>query len=157
MARDDRWGTGAPGRFDFWVRWLVVTGAALTLLGIALVLLNATAAFGWLHDGVNAAFWDGGRVTPETARYQHWVFAVVGATLAGWGVFVVYVARGPFRRREPWAWTCTTLAVSLWFVLDTAASAAAGVWVNVAVNVVVAVAAGIPLVATWGTFATSEA
>ena len=70
--------------------------------------------------------------------FQRFVYGVLGMTVAGWGVFFIYVARYPFRRRERWAWTCIFAGITLWFIPDTAISAYFGVYVNVALNVTIA-------------------
>ena len=60
--------------------------------------------------------------------------------------------RYPFRRRERWAWTCIFAGITLWFIPDTAISAYYGVYVNVTLNITIALLVYVPLIATRGLF-----
>ena len=70
----------------------------------------------------------------------------------GWGVFVVFLARHPLRKRERWAWFCLFIGITLWFLVDTAISSYFGVFFNVLVNSALAVLVYIPLIATRSAF-----
>jgi len=83
------------------------------------------------------------------AAFQRWIYGVLGATVAGWGVFVYFLARFPFARRERWAWHCALVGILLWFTLDTGISLAAGVFFNVGLNSLIFLLAIIPLAFTW--------
>lgn len=89
--------------------------------------------------------------------FQRFIYGVLGMTVAGWGVFFSYVARYPFRRRERWAWTCIFAGITLWFIPDTAISAYFGVYVNVALNMTIALLVYVPLIATRRLFTNSVA
>jgi hypothetical protein len=62
------------------------------------------------------------------------------------------VTRNAFARRERWARNAIVASLVVWFPLDTIASAAAGVWVNVWFNVAALMALTPPLVATRAAF-----
>lgn len=143
-------------RSRFWDWWLIAVTTVLAALGVGLALANGTGLFGWLHHGINGAFWRGGPPGQVVRDYQRWVFAVVGATLAGWGVMMTAVARLAFWQRQRWAWLAIAASAATWFALDTAASVAAQVWVNVGINVACAVALAVPLAATRSSFRSRE-
>ncbi len=65
--------------------------------------------------------------------------------MAGWGVFVTFIAHVPFKRKEKWAWTCLLTGVLVWFCLDTAISLQFRVYFNVVFNTAFLVAALVPL------------
>jgi len=129
----------------FWSRWLAAAGGAMAALGAAMAALYGGRAFDQARDGVNAAFWPGGATAPELARYQHWVHAVLGGTLLGWGVMFAWVAAVPFRRGEPGAWWSIAVATTAWYVVDTAASLHFGVIFNAALNTVLYAAFVVPI------------
>jgi hypothetical protein len=129
--------------FDRWRRWLLAVGALLCAFGTAMALLSATPLFALAP--IDSVFWGAAGPADGTRDFQAWIYAAWGATLAGWGLTIAGIAAYPLARREGWAWRLPAVATVLWFVLDTAVSAAHGVWFNVAVNVVVLVAAGVPL------------
>ena len=140
-------------RFRFWCGWLGVAAYATIAFGLGLALgsTSAPVAALLLHP-TNAIFWGAAAPDPVTVAYQGFVHGVLGATVAGWGVLMLAVARAAFRRRERWAWRAMAGALLAWFVPDTAISIAYAVWPNVALNVAVAALLGLPLVATRRAF-----
>jgi hypothetical protein len=133
--------------FAFWQRWLVAVGVAVTAFGLGLALLNQTPIFEVLfNDRVNSAFFGNGPLPSDANAFQRWIYGVLGATVAGWGVTMTFIAAGPFLRRERWSWTCLASSVVLWFSFDTAISLAFRVGVNVVFNIVLLIAVGFPLV-----------
>lgn len=134
--------------FTLWIRWLVVVGWILVAFGIALAALNQTRLFDVaFHQRIDPAFWSQASVPSDARRFQEWIYGVLGATVAGWGVFVVFLARNPIKNRERWAWTCLFVGFTLWFLVDTTISAYFGVFFNVAFNVALALLMYVPLVA----------
>ena len=76
--------------------------------------------------------------------------------MAGWGVCIAFIAAMPFKRKEKWAWNCLAIAVSLWFVIDTFLSWRFGALFNVIFNVVIFLAAMVPLLFTRKYFLTPD-
>lgn len=142
----------ASGRGSrFWDLLLIVGLALATAAGVVLVVAPDFPALGWLNRGVDRAFFDG--TTPAGADdLRRWLYAVEGATLAGFGILGLGVAMTAFRRREPWARNTIALAIAVWFPLDTVASVGYGVWQNALLNVGIAVVLLLPVVATWRRF-----
>ncbi len=131
-----------PQRFFFWQRWLLILGVIISLFGVALAFLYSTPVFDIFRQQIDPVF---GSFTVEARSFQQWSYGVLGATMAGWGVCVAFIAQGPFKRRERWAWNCLASAVSLWFVIDTFLSWQFQVYFNVAFNVLIYLAVLVPL------------
>jgi hypothetical protein len=104
-----------------------------------------TSLFDIFRTQIDPVFWGAGESTGGTALFQQWIYGVLGATMAGWGVCVAFIAAVPFKRREKWAWNCLALAVSLWFVIDTFLSWRFGALFNMVFNVLIFLAALVPL------------
>jgi hypothetical protein len=134
-----------PRRFLLCQRWLLILGAIIVVFGVALALLYSTPLFDIFRTQIDPAFWGVGELTGGTALFQQWIYGVLGATMAGWGVCIAFIAAVPFKRKEKWAWNCLATAVSLWFVVDTFLSGRFGVMFNVAFNVLIFLAALVPL------------
>jgi hypothetical protein len=133
--------------FSFWCRWLWIASLVLIVFGIAMALLNRTIAFSTMNRSIDPVFWPAGLPDAVTA-FQGWVYGAWGATVIGWGVMTAALVRFAFPRREAWAWWAMVAGIGAWYVVDTAISAAHGVWVNVVLNTVLMVMFGIPLAAT---------
>jgi hypothetical protein len=137
---------------DFWATWLFVVVVALGVFGVALALLNATPLFDLFHRQIDPVFWGTQPVASVTRDYQHWIYGVLGAVLAGWGSTLAFVVWFPFRARQPWAWWCLGVGIVLWCVIDTSVSLSFRVYFNVAFNLVIFLATLLPLVLTWPRF-----
>ncbi len=132
-------------RFLFCQRWLLALGVIIVVFGVALAFLYSTPLFDIFRTQIDPVFWGAGELTGGTIAFQQWIYGVLGATMAGWGVCIAFIAAVPFKRKEKWAWNCLALAVSLWFVIDTFLSWRFGALFNVAFNVLIFLAAMLPL------------
>jgi len=133
----------------FWWRWLVVVTVGVILFGLGMVLAPSftRSFFGLLlfssSDRIDAF---GG---PAVA-YITLVHAVLGAMMFGWGIALLFIVLGPFRRGSSEAWLTSTVSLVAWFVPDTLFSLWSGFWQNAALNAVFIVLFAIPLSATYG-------
>lgn len=134
---------------NFWSRWLFFTGLLISTFGLLFALFNGTVLFCWMDAGVHPAFWEDGSL-PEgaTTSFKQWIYGVLGATILGWGIFVGFIARYPFRNVEKWAWSCIAAGVSAWYVTDTALSLYYGVMFNAAFNTLFLTLVALPLLFT---------
>ena len=140
------------GRFTIWQTWLFWACLSTAGLGVMLTFFDTQLLPG-LPRAVNESLWGTADMPADVVTYHRFVHAVLGATIASWAAVLAFVARGPFRRREPWAWWCFVVALGIWFPLDTAMSLRFGVWANAVFNVVALVTLAPPLVFTRRAFA----
>lgn len=119
--------------FNFWQKWLVGLGACIVVFGLVLAFFTQSPLMDTLilqyYDRI---FWPDNIISPGTTQYKNWVTSVLGAGVASWGIFITFLAYYPFKSREKWAWSCISVAVVLWFVVDTAWS----LYYHVAINAV---------------------
>ena len=121
--------------FRFWQRWLSVAGILLVLFGISLAFFNRSPVFDFLiNNQVDSVFWGSKQVNPDITHFQGFVYGVLGATMAGWGVAVFYLGAFPFRDRQRWAWNAVALSILLWYLVDSGISILYGVYFNVVLN-----------------------
>lgn len=140
-------------RYRVWDAWLTCLTAGVALAGF---LLAAFPASGPVHALVNryaeAVFWPDGAGAARIAAYRNWVFGVTGAVMGGWGMLMVWVVVGPFRRRERWAWPALAVPLCCWYVVDTLSSLVHGVNSNAILNTGLLILFVPPLAATATTF-----
>lgn len=132
-------------RFYVCQRWLLALGTIIVMFGVALAFLYTTPLFKVFRTQIDPVFWGGGELAGGAKAFQQWIYGVLGATMAGWGICIAFIAAVPFKRKEKWAWNCLAIAVSLWFVIDTFLSWRFGATFNVAFNVFILLAAMVPL------------
>jgi hypothetical protein len=135
-------------RFDFWHRWLWWVSLGLVAFGVGMAVLNRTFVFAPINRPIDAGFWNAGVLPNGVSAFQAWIYGAWGATVAGWGLTAALLVRHAFARHTAWAWWALVSGVGLWYVLDTAFSAAYGVWPNVLLNTVLLVLFALPLTAT---------
>jgi len=135
-------------RFLFWQRWLAAVGLILVLFGLVLAFWGQ----GWLmglalNSRIDPVFWPGG-LPEEARRFQGFIYGVLGGTISGWGVMIVFLAARPFRERQRWARNCLALGIGLWYLVDTSLSAHYRVFFNVGFNTLLLALVMVPLAAT---------
>ena len=135
-------------RFLFWQRWLFVFSLIVIVFGLGMALLNRTPLFAIFDSQVNPAFWKTNSLSPEVDAFQGWAYGVMGATMAGWGVFLAFIVHYPFNHKERWAWNAFMLGLSLWYLTDTTISLYFGVVFNAIFNTVIFILALLPLLFT---------
>ena len=141
------------GSFDFWQRWLVTTCFLFAGVGVVVATLNTLFVFDAWNAGIDAVFGNDGPVGPEATRVKTFLLGPLGATILGSYILCGFVAAGPFKRRESWAWWAITLSLLAWFALDSAVSIAHGAWFNVVqINCLTLIGQGLPLAMTWRAF-----
>jgi hypothetical protein len=64
----------------------------------------------------------------------------------------VFVAAGPFQRRERWSWWAILAGMVIWYPVDTAISWQCGIWPNVLFNTAALISVVLPLAFTWREF-----
>ena len=133
--------------FSLWQRWLFLVGLIVSAFGVLLALFNATPLFALFDQQINPVFWEAIDIPGGAREFKQWAYGVLGATLAGWGVFMAFITHYPFKRRETWAWNCIAAGLLLWFVIDTAISLNFKVYFNAAFNAALLFAAVMLLLA----------
>jgi hypothetical protein len=114
---------------------------------------SGTALFYLFDNRINSVFWGTADVADGVKGFQRWIYGAWGATVAGWGIFVTFIAHYPFQRKEKWSWNCLLSGVLVWFMIDTAFSAYFNVYINLILNVFLFAVVLLPLVSTRKHFA----
>lgn len=138
--------------FDGWQKWLVAVGCLVILFGVFMALANQTALFNPFNQQIDPLFWGQAGLPSEAVAFRTWVYGAWGATVAGWGVFILFIAVKPFKQQQPWAWWCLLLGLGVWYLLDSGLSWRSGVLFNVLFNTILLAAVGIPLIFTASSF-----
>jgi hypothetical protein len=135
-------------RFNFWYRWLFVLGIIIILFGVFMTLFNQSLLFRLFNDQIDPVFWGDEAISEAFIKFQGWVYGVLGATMAGWGVMLIFIIQYPFRQREKWAWIAIAASLGFWYLLDTALSLYFGVFFNAVFNTLLVFLVLPPLTAT---------
>ncbi len=140
-------------RFRFWQRWLFSLGLVFVVVGLTVALMSFITSLEPLNRMVDPIFWDKQPVPEQAVNFQRWIYGVLMATMAGWGVFIAFVAHYPFRNKEKWAWNCLVMGSLVWYLPDTSLSLYFGVTFNAVANTIFLAAVALPLIYTHREFA----
>ena len=139
--------------YSFWLKWLFVVGVVICVFGIVMAFFNGTVLFRPFDSQINPVFWGDENVDSTIKEYQQWIMGVLGATMASWGILVLFIAHYPFRRKERWSWNCLMLGLLIWFLIDSSISLYFRVYFNAIFNSALFVLVILPLVFTRKQFA----
>ena len=89
---------------------MVVVASVMVAMGVAMVVLGGTSALGFFNNTIDPTFWGDAGVTGPAADYRAWIFAVLGATWAGWSVTMIVLIRHGIAHGLRWAWNAVPLA-----------------------------------------------
>ncbi len=137
--------------FEFFRLWLLAVSCAMVAAGAAMAVTSGTPLFAALNRLIDPAFW-AAAPDPQTRRFQAWLYGIMGAVMAGWGLSIAIVVANAFASHQAWAWWSVTAGVLLWFPLDTGRSLLQRVYANAIVNVALLAVLAIPLIGTFGDF-----
>ena len=137
------------------VFWSRLIQAAAVVLTLSAVLLLAPDLGERVFNLVYYQQLSGPVQAPApVAGYIRFANGIIGAVMAGWMFMVIMLARGPFVAGQALAWRTIAYPLAGWYAVDTAFSAAHGVWGNVLLNTGTAVMFSIPLPASRKYFGT---
>ena len=143
----------SPSKFLFWQKWL--TWANVLTIGVGLLVAFAgNSIFFDVHNaGTERVFFPDMGFNPEVILLKNWLFGIIGGTIVGFHVLMVFISENAFKRREPWAYWAMWTGMISWFVIDSSISIYYGAVHNVVlINLVALVLIGLPLVMTRQAF-----
>jgi len=144
-------------RFNFWRKWLVICSAITILFSLMMVFGSTGFLFEFYNRQVATAIWGRPELHEAVVKYHAWIFGVLGSSIAGWSVCLLFIALYPFKRREKWAYYCILISILIWAPLDSAFSIYFGVYIEALFNLFAVTLFLIPLIATYGSFFPKEA
>lgn len=134
-------------QFEFWQQWLVYINIMFSILGVVIVFFGESLLFHFWHLFSTDVFFGGDAAAYEAIKpFRQFLFGIIGGTIAGFHLLMVYIARIPFKAKEKWAFNALLYGTGLWFILDSSCSIYFGGFHNVwMINLFALVGIGLPL------------
>lgn len=147
--------------FNFWQKWLFGVSLLITLFGLTLAFFGQSPMFNvFFNQPLAAIFWPEQGIPETVLAYQAWMYGLLGAMVASWGLLIAFLAHFPFKARESWSWSCLAISIALWFTVDTSLSLFHGVNINSISNCIWLVLLALPLLFTrqyfFGRYSTTK-
>lgn len=140
-------------RFLFWQKWLTYANVFALFIGLLAAFAIDSFVFDIYNHNIQIQYADGQPLSVDINQMKKWLFGIIGGTIAGFQLLIIFISENAFKQRERWAWTAIFSAMILWFVVDSAVSIACGAWFNVwLINLPSFTLILIPLIATRKVF-----
>jgi hypothetical protein len=120
----------------FWLTWLKISAIITTLLGVLMALFNHTNMFEIMNMFIQSTFYADTSITSSAVSLQQWMIGVFGATMAGWGIMMLYLIKHSLQNKELWAWNAMLISLIVWFSIDMVVSIHFKAFFNVLVNAI---------------------
>lgn len=138
--------------FNFWRKWLTFSNVVAACVGIV-VAFAGNSIFFEMHNQYSAEVFFNGPMSPEIIRFKNWLFGIIGGTIVGFHVLMIFISENAFLSKEKWAYWALWSGLISWFVIDSGISVYYGAIHNlVMINLVALIMIGIPLVFTRSEF-----
>lgn len=115
----------------FLQNWLLLLAWLHLATGLAIPVIAHSAQFGHYSALLQAEFWPGQMLPPETLAFQRWIVSLFGPTLASVGVVMIYLVRAGIRSDDAWPWNAILLALAVWAPGDIYISLLRDFWLHV--------------------------
>ncbi len=139
--------------FSFWQKWLTYANALTVGVGLLCAFAGNSIFFEWHNSYTQEVFFNGKTLPPETYTMKNWLFGIIGGTIVGFHVLMIFISEFAFKQKEKWGYWALWSGLLSWFIIDSGVSFYYGAVHNIVlINLFALVLIGIPLVMTRKTF-----
>jgi len=139
--------------FNFWQKWLTWANVVTLILGVLLAFAGNSFIFKPHNYYTQEIFFSGDAITGDMLQFKNWLFGIIGGTIAGFQLLIIFISENAFKNKEKWAYQAILYSLILWFVIDSSVSIYTGALYNVIIiNLVALFLIGLPLVMTRKVF-----
>lgn len=139
--------------FLFWQKWLFYTSLLFAIAGIVVALSGNNFLFQSYNTMLAKLFFGSSKFPPEADNFRTFIYAPLGGTMACCYILLAFIARFPFKNKEPWARNAIIIAFSVWVLIDSAACIYFGVYPQVyLINAFSISIKALPIIFTWKQF-----
>jgi len=126
----------------------------MTIVVGLLVAFAGNSLFFELHNaGTERVFFPEDGFNSQILQLKNWLFGIIGGTIVGFHVLMVFISENAFKQRQLWAYKAMWAGLLSWFVIDSGLSFYYGALHNIVIiNLVALILIGLPLVMTWKEF-----
>ena len=133
-------------QFYFWQRWFTLANVMTLVIGLLVAFAGNSFFFDYHNTQSQVVFFDGTPFTPEVLRLKNWLFGIIGGSIVGFHVLLIFLSEYALRQRMGWAYVAAWIGLLSWFTIDTCISLLYGAAHNVLfINVPAIIMLGLPL------------
>ncbi len=136
-------------QFRFWQKWLTYANVMSVGVGLLCAFAGNSFFFEAHNSYTKEVFFDGAEFSEEVLTLKNWLFGIIGGTIVGYHILMIYISENAFKKKEKWAYNALWLGLMTWFLIDSGISFYTGAVHNIIIiNLVALVAIGLPLTMT---------
>ena len=136
-------------KFEFWRKWLTWANVMTLLVGFLVAFAGNSFFFEIHNDYTKEVFFEGEELHEQILNFKNWLFGIIGGTIIGFHVLMIFISENAFRNREKWAYKALWFGLLSWFIIDSSISVYYGAIHNlILINMVALLLIGLPLVMT---------
>jgi len=133
-------------QFHFWQKCLTAANVLAACVGLMVAFAGNSIFFAYYNQSTLDVFLSGETMTPEVLAIKNWLFGIIGASIVGFQILMIFIAEYAFKRKEKWAYWAMCSGLLSWFLIDTGISWYYGALHNIAIiNLPALIAIGLPL------------
>ena len=129
------------------IYWLIAVSIAVIIAGIVFALI-APYYIQTIQDIFYHSF--SGKsiqnITLNDKNHINWIYGVLGGTLAGWGMMILFLSVNLLKENNKIIWNTILFSISTWFVIDTVITIKYLVIPNLLLNFIILLAVLIPYI-----------
>jgi len=139
----------ASSNFNFWQKWLTYANVATVVVGLLVAFAGNSIFFELHNDATREVFINGAEFSPEMLELKNWLFGIIGGTIVGFHILMIFISENSFKRKERWSYMAMWAGMLSWFVIDSGLSLFYGAVHNFfQINLVAIILIGLPLIMT---------
>ncbi len=133
-------------QFSFWQKWLTYANVLAAIIGLLVAFAGNSIFFAWHNYYTQEVFFAGQTFSPEVLALKNWLFGIIGASIFGFQLLMIFISEYAFKRKEKWAFQAMWMGLLSWFLIDSGISFYYGAIHNIVlINLGALLAIGIPL------------
>lgn len=139
--------------FIFWQKCLTWINVFALLAGVLIAFAGNSALLEMHNDQTKNVFLNGNDFTDQELKLKNWLFGIIGATIAGFHILMIFISENAFKKKEKWAYHALWAGLISWFIIDSSISVYYNAFHNLwLINIPVLVLISIPLLITRNVF-----
>ncbi len=139
--------------FLFWQRWLFYSSLLFALFGIVFAVYGNNPLFAPYNKALALIFWHASDIPLNAELFRIFIWGPLGGTIACCYIFLAFIAKYPFKRKEIWSRNAIIVAFGTWIILDSAVCLYYGVYFQIyIINIFSLIQKALPIIFTWNDF-----
>jgi len=139
--------------FLFWQKWLFYTSLLFALYGIVFAFYGNNLLFIPYNKMLAVNFWHSAQFPPVADSFRAFIYGPLGGTITCCYLLLAFIARYPFKAKQPWSRNAIIVAFGVWVIIDSSVCLYFRVYPQIyIINAFSITVKALPIIFTWKDF-----